>query len=178
MRKPSIAGVLLTATIVAFGLTACGETGKSINDAMNIDANQLQDAGAGLSAAGAMCSKASGQVSDVLQSLNKAVADKDLEAAKALEPQLQALADQLHQAEKDGVAAAQGLGSLPGDAGAQATAGTEMGFKACGNTGDEMEGLATAVAGASEGDLNGQLQKQISQVEKDSMDALSQLGNG
>lgn len=179
--RTSVRSFAAAALVVAAALaiTACGDTGKAINDAMNINTEELQGAGQGISAAAAECSEASGQVSELMIALNKAVVAKDLAAAQALVPQLQVVADQLHQAEKDGIAAAQGLGSLPGGAGSQATEGTEMGFKACGNTGDQMQGLADAVSGASEEDLEGgKLQKQIDKVQQEAMDALSELGNG
>lgn len=174
MTKPTTL-IISSVFLGVLMLTACGQTGQALQDAASIDTGEIQNAGAGIRAAAKICSEASGKLSPALQDLYAAVRDKNLEAAQAAGVQLQAIADQLHQSETDGVAAAQGLSSLPQGAGAQATAGTEMGFKQCGATGDEAEGLATAISSASEADLNGKLQKEIDKVQDAAMDARSEI---
>jgi len=152
-----------------------------VGDIANIDPGAVKDAGAKLSAAGAMCSEAAGKIGALTQQLLKAIKADDLAAAQAVGTELTAAADQLHQASTDGLAAADGLSSLPGGAGEQAVKGVTTAFKVCGATGDYAESLGTDVAAASGPDAYKELEKaskKLSDQASQAAEEASSAGSG
>lgn len=155
------------AFVAVIALAACSKSTTpssgdvpDVGDIANIDPGAVQEAGAKLSAAGAMCSEASGKIGDLTQQLLKAIKAEDLTAVQAVGTELTAAADQLHQAATDGLAAAEGLSSLPGGA----AQGVGSAFKICGATGDYAESLATDVASASGPDAYKALEKAANEL--------------
>lgn len=141
--KRSFAAAMLT----VMALAACSKSVPSfVPDIGGLDTGQVQASSAKIRSAAAMCSSASGRISDLTQQMLKAVGAKDAATIQSVGAELQTAADQLHQSATDGQAASQGLSSLP--AGSQAVAGTAAAFKICGATGDLAESVATDVATA------------------------------
>jgi hypothetical protein len=132
--------LIVVPVLCAIALSACSKVSIP-------DVSGLQNAGSGISAAAAKCSEASGKISDETQTLLQAIKAKDTAAAQAAGKDLATTASELKQSETDGLAAAQGLSSLPAG-GDQAVAGVTAAFKICGATGDYAAKLSTQVASA------------------------------